>query len=675
MVVQSNPGYTEHADLARQAQAQWRWRSAISYWDKCIATVPDDKAWAIAGKAYCLVEVGQINAARELFTAIADRPEGLAGLAQIATIQDPPHIIGQCWDRCAAEFPDVPTGMLGKSNLLLDREAYDEADVLLAHVIMSWPDCVEAGVLRARCATAAKKWKLAGERWTALLAAHPKADSVRVGTIRYLAAIGDQSETTAFLAAIEDEPIPFAKCVLEYHVARDDFGAAAVAARKLVDLDRESVPHRFQQAQLLMRHGSPETLHAAVWILRELYELCEEGIWIKVQLIEACIRSRLEQQARDLIRSIPGEDRRQEVEVVRGWLLDRDRCHTEAKQTWDGILERSYFAAVHAPIGDFARVDKSDVVVQPGDILLMSVVRNEAPRLEWFLSYYRKLGVDKFIIVDNASTDDTLGLLINTPDTILYRTTDRYSAAGAGMRWINEMIDRHGRRNWCLHVDVDEAFVFPAHETLGLRGLVDYLDRNGDDAVLAPMLDMYPREMPPLSPRPETEDWASSFVYFDGDLSAQGFAVCPYVEHFGGVRRRLLDGYQLLNKVPLINAAAGIRFLLSSHRITPAKVSDVTAALLHYHLVYLLRPEFRALFDEAVTRREFPSNALERLRSRERLPAIAQRGSLLCDRSIRYQSGLQLVELGLVRTDDQFLQYARASAASAIDGHCREVRL
>jgi hypothetical protein len=39
---------------------------------------------------------------------------------------------------------------------------------------------------------------------------------------------------------------------------------------------------------------------------------------------------------------------------------------------------------------------------------------------------------------------------------------------GLGMRWVNELIDRHGRRNRCLFVDADEALVFPGYEDVML---------------------------------------------------------------------------------------------------------------------------------------------------------------------------------------------------------------
>jgi hypothetical protein len=65
-----------------------------------------------------------------------------------------------------------------------------------------------------------------------------------------------------------------------------------------------------------------------------------------------------------------------------------------------------------------------------------------------------------------------------------------------GMRWVNELIDRHGRRNWCLFVDADEALVSPGYEDVILRQLIEYLNENGYEAMLARLLDMYPGNNP-----------------------------------------------------------------------------------------------------------------------------------------------------------------------------------
>ena len=62
------------------------------------------------------------------------------------------------------------------------------------------------------------------------------------------------------------------------------------------------------------------------------------------------------------------------------------------------------------------------------DIVAFLTIRNERPRLRYFLNYYRRLGVDHFCFVDNGSTDGGPELLEDEPDVSLWHTDDRITA-------------------------------------------------------------------------------------------------------------------------------------------------------------------------------------------------------------------------------------------------------
>jgi len=65
--------------------------------------------------------------------------------------------------------------------------------------------------------------------------------------------------------------------------------------------------------------------------------------------------------------------------------------------------------------------------LQPDEIVLICVVRNEALRLPLFFTHYRKLGVTRFMVIDNDSTDDTPALLLAEPTA--YRSSSDVSVA------------------------------------------------------------------------------------------------------------------------------------------------------------------------------------------------------------------------------------------------------
>src|SRR5579871_222638 len=74
--------------------------------------------------------------------------------------------------------------------------------------------------------------------------------------------------------------------------------------------------------------------------------------------------------------------------------------------------------------------------------VVLSVVRNESLRLPYLLTHYRRLGFDRFIFVDNGSTDGTTELLLQQPDCAVVHTKDRFGdGRGAGLLWKNTLLD------------------------------------------------------------------------------------------------------------------------------------------------------------------------------------------------------------------------------------------
>jgi tetratricopeptide (TPR) repeat protein len=635
------------------AEIGWQWRQALIYWDKCLTLAGMDRDTAVLRRAHCLHRIGEIDKARALFAGVHN-VEGAVGLAQLMTEQDGQAAGAAEWDRCIKSFSDHVEPHLGKAEYLMARDEHASAEALLGGIVEMWPEATVPRIRLAQCAAARKDWETAEERWKPVLESFGENPELRKAFARYLAVRGDFTRLTSWMARIVEQPVAFAECLAEYHLARDDYGAAAEQARKLVEIEPQWLESRMFLARILLRHGSRPALSAALSILRHVYEATPESVEIAATLADAFIRIGEDEQAIEFIQGITRADRRPQVEILRAWLAHKEQIEPEARRHSRSVLERAYYPSVHARIHDLRRISPAGPEPGAGEILLVSVMRNEIHRLDWFLTTYRKLGVDRFMIVDNDSSDGTTEILLKQPDVILYQTTDRYSLAGAGVRWANELIERHGRSNWCVYVDADEELIFPGSENVGLRELVKYLGANGYDAIFAPLIDMFPLQIPA-----KATDGAihASYSYFDADLYIEPQAACPYREVYGGVRRRLFQGYHWLTKVPVINGAAGIKYLMSTHRITPANIADITGALLHYHLAGLLQPEYQALLDEAIDNREFPSSSLERLRSREVVRRLQPLKDLRSKNSLHYDSTRQLTELGIMHPGrSQFIE-------------------
>ena len=93
--------------------------------------------------------------------------------------------------------------------------------------------------------------------------------------------------------------------------------------------------------------------------------------------------------------------------------LRRKRCHLRA---WRRSRELSV-------VRDRTGAIKADAII------VLSTVRNERVRLPFFLRYYRKLGVDHFLIVDNGSDDGSREYLAEQPDVSLWATGAGYKQA------------------------------------------------------------------------------------------------------------------------------------------------------------------------------------------------------------------------------------------------------
>ncbi|MEM1234619.1 MAG: glycosyltransferase family 2 protein, partial [Pseudomonadota bacterium] len=117
-----------------------------------------------------------------------------------------------------------------------------------------------------------------------------------------------------------------------------------------------------------------------------------------------------------------------------------------------------------------------------GHILCFSTIRNESARLPYFLEYHRDLGVDHFLIVDNASDDATAAYLAAQTDVSVWRTTTSYKASRFGVDWLNRLQHLYAPGNWALTLDADEILTYPDAETRGLKVLTQWLEAEGVDS-------------------------------------------------------------------------------------------------------------------------------------------------------------------------------------------------
>jgi len=292
--------------------------------------------------------------------------------------------------------------------------------------------------------------------------------------------------------------------------------------------------------------------------------------------------------------------------------------------------------------------------IKSNDIILFSVMKNESHRLSFFIDYYRKLGVNHFILVDNGSTDNFSEIVAGSSDITSYYTTASYKEANFGMYWVNYLLLRFGRGHWCMTCDPDEFLVYPHNETRDLRDLTNYLSSMKEDSFFTTMIDMYSDKVVEESYYPEGENPLDTCSYFDGTGYTSSFSA-EYNNRFvqGGVRRRVFysDNPSMspaLNKVPLVKWKWSYAYISSMHMAIPKRLNrafdayKTTGALLHYKFISQLAEKVK---EEGQAQQHW-DNSSEYQKYGD---AIAEK-TMLYDKSVscRYENWQSLAKVGLL---------------------------
>lgn len=242
------------------------------------------------------------------------------------------------------------------------------------------------------------------------------------------------------------------------------------------------------------------------------------------------------------------------------------------------------------------------IKISPGlrdaKIVVATNISNERDRIDFFLDYYRQLGVSEFIILDNNSTDGLKDNVIDREGISFFWTGGAYGKARYGIDWMNSIFREHCVNKWVLYVDADEFLVYPDQDTMPLPELVDCLRRNGRRAMSCLMVDIY------------SENTISENICRPGESP---MAVCKYFDRSGyrreldkrnnvqwtkgGVRGRVFFSGDVmagpaLNKIPLVFWKPWYAYIKSTHEMTPSYLNKVysdetaiTGALMHAKFV------------------------------------------------------------------------------------------
>lgn len=334
------------------------------------------------------------------------------------------------------------------------------------------------------------------------------------------------------------------------------------------------------------------------------------------------------------------------------------------------------------------------------EIRLFSKMRNEKLRLPAFLRHYRAIGIDRFFIVDNGSSDGSTEYLLAQPDVHVFSTRARFREARGGTDWLNALLQEFGVGSWCVTVDVDELLWFPGSEQSDLRQLTGYFESHGYEALACLLLDLYPGgALSKCNYLPE-QDLLKAAPYFDIGPYAQSKPVSgrsPARGIFGGVRGRVFYpearakplGWRLrfalftwipgkipllrtwnvlrkrrpvispiLTKIPLVKWTRDSQYLDVNHFVSPQVVAPESGVLLHFKFLQ----DFHERAMQEMARGEYFGGGSEYRRYCAKLKTEPNL-SFMYEGSTKLESTSQLVNLGLMH-DTTAWQEVRAAEST-----------
>ena len=284
---------------------------------------------------------------------------------------------------------------------------------------------------------------------------------------------------------------------------------------------------------------------------------------------------------------------------------------------------------------------------------LVCVTRNEAWRLPCFIAHYRKLGVERFVFIDNLSEDTTAEYLSQQPDVDVYLCSDAYNSS-AQRGWIHNVMGLYGYSRWYLCLDTDELLVYDGMEEHSLNELTALLTKEGNFRVRGMLLELYG-----AGGRKE---------YDQLDFCEQVLAYCRYFDSYGyqsrysrrvhvegGVRQRIFHrlGHERdipeLTKYPLFFLTKG-DLLSSAHQMLPEwknYASNCVFGILHYKFS---KQDFLKI-EEALQRLHHWNGSHEYKMYAQWFKDNAEE-SFLFEGSKEYRNPKDLVDAGLIEAID-----------------------
>jgi hypothetical protein len=300
-------------------------------------------------------------------------------------------------------------------------------------------------------------------------------------------------------------------------------------------------------------------------------------------------------------------------------------------------------------------LSNKELIHSPNETIVFACIRNEVIRLPYFIDYHKKLGIKKFVFVDNNSNDGSTNYLLKRDDCFVFWTDDDYSSSRCGIDWLNVLLNRFSLNRWALILDADELLIYPKCEKNNINQLTNILDKKQANALQTFMLDMYAKGPLKNADYIRGQSFIETCPYFDVNsyqklLNSNN----QLIPHRGGPRKRLfwlensnqIGNPPVLNKIPLIKWQEEFALEASTHILKNAQFSKFTGVLLHFKFF----SDFYHLAKKESEREQHWDNGAQ---YKAYWKIIEQQPNLdpFYEGSIKYRNSDQLIDLGLMYND------------------------
>lgn len=222
------------------------------------------------------------------------------------------------------------------------------------------------------------------------------------------------------------------------------------------------------------------------------------------------------------------------------------------------------------------------------DLTVYTVIKNDFHFLESWLKHYRKLGVKRFIIIDDHSSqplDDYISgddIFIFKPVIGDFKTCKVY--------WIELLLKAFQKEHsWAITVDSDEL-IHMTHHFIGLHDYIEKLENNSLEYSPSILIDMLPNrefDLASFDERHYIEQFKRAYIrpfgydndYYNHHSIKWGFGKFSEYSFRFDARWRFFSTFDSLRKVPLFKYNNTIALNQGFHTISnnncPAKANDL----------------------------------------------------------------------------------------------------